>query len=67
VFLKGTCALFSSPNIPVIEPRRMRWAGHVARVGERRNSYRVLVERPDGRRPLGGPRRRCNNNIKINS
>jgi hypothetical protein len=38
--------------------RRMRWAGHVARMGEKRNSYRLLVRKPEGKRPLGRPRRR---------
>ena len=51
--------LYSSPNIArVIKPRRMRWAGRVARVGEERGAYRVLVGKPEGRRPLGRPRRR---------
>jgi hypothetical protein len=49
--------LHSSPNI-VIKSRRMRWAGHVARLGERRGAYSVLVGKPEGRRPLGRPRRR---------
>jgi len=50
---------FSSPNIVrVIKSRRMRWAGHVARMGEERGVYRVLVGKPEGRRPLGRPRRR---------
>ena len=54
--LKG---LYSSPNIVrVIKPRRMRWAGHVARMGEERGVYRVLVGKPEGKRPLGRPRRR---------
>ena len=45
--------LFSSPNIvQVIKSRRMRWAGHVARMGERRGAYRVLVGKPEGKRPL---------------
>jgi hypothetical protein len=43
----------------------MRWAGHVARTGERRNAYRILVVKPEGRRPLGRPRRRWVENIKI--
>jgi hypothetical protein len=43
----------------------MRWAGHVARMGETRNRYRILVEKPEGKRPLGRPRRRWLNNIKI--
>jgi hypothetical protein len=51
--------LYSSPNsIRVIKSRRMRWAGHVARMGEGRGAYRVLVGRHEGRRPLGGPRLR---------
>jgi hypothetical protein len=43
----------------------MRWAGHVARKGEKRNAYRILVVKPDGKRPLGRPRRRWVNNIKM--
>jgi hypothetical protein len=51
--------LYSSPNVVrVIKSRRMRWAGHVARVGEGRGVYRVLVGRPEGKRPLGRPRYR---------
>jgi hypothetical protein len=58
--------LYSSPNIiRVIESIRMRWAGHVARMGENRGAYRILVGRPEGRRPLGRPRRRCEDNIKM--
>jgi hypothetical protein len=66
--LKGrkTDPLFSSPNIvKVITSRRMRWVGHVARMGEGRGVYRVLVGRPEGRRPLGRPRRRWEDNIKM--
>jgi hypothetical protein len=44
--------------IIIIKARRMRWAGHVARMGQKRNAYRLLVGKPDGRRPLGRPRRR---------
>jgi hypothetical protein len=52
-------SLYSSPNIVrVIQLRRMRWAGHVARMGEGRGVYRVLVGRSEGKRPLGRPRRR---------
>jgi hypothetical protein len=59
--------LYSSPNIiPVIKSRRMRWEGHVAHMGEKRGAYRILVGRPKGRRPLGRPRRRWEDNIKIN-
>jgi hypothetical protein len=51
--------LYSSPNIIwVIKSRRMRWVGHVACVGEERGAYRILVGRPEGRQPLGRPRRR---------
>jgi hypothetical protein len=51
--------LYSSPNIIwVIKSRRMRWTGHAARMGEGRRAYRILVGRPEGRRPLGRPRRR---------
>jgi hypothetical protein len=56
--------LYSSPNIVrVIKARRMRWAGHVARMREGRGVYRVLVGRPEGRRPLGRPRCRWEDNI----
>jgi len=58
--------LYSSPNIVrVIKSRRMRWAGHVARMGEGRGAYRVLVGKPEGRRPLGRPRRRWEDNIRM--
>jgi hypothetical protein len=57
--------LYSSPSIfTVIKARRMRWAGHVARMGEVRAAY-ILVGKPEGRRPLGRPRRRCEDNIKM--
>jgi len=56
--------LFSSPNIVrVIKSRRMRWAGHMALMGEERGVYRVLVGKPEGKRPLGRHRRRCVDNI----
>jgi transcription termination factor 2 len=56
---------YSSSNIVrVIKSRRMRWAGHVARMGESRGVYRVLVGKPEGRRPLGRPRHRWEDNIK---
>jgi hypothetical protein len=59
-------ALYSSPSIiRVIKSRRLRWAGHVARMGERRGAYRVLVGKPEGRRPLERPRRRWDDNIKM--
>ena len=58
--------LYSSPNIVrVIKWRIMRWAGHVARMGERRGVYRVLVGKPEGKRPLGKLRRRWEENIKM--
>jgi hypothetical protein len=50
----------------VIKARRMRWAGHVARMGKMRGTYNILVGRPEGRRPLGRPRRRLEDNIKMN-
>ena len=59
--------LYCSPNIVrVIKSRRMRWVRHVARMGERRGVYRVLVGKPEGKRPLGRPRRRWEDNIKMN-
>ena len=58
--------MYCSPNIiRVIKARRIRWAGHVARMGERSGVRRVLVGRPESKRPLGRPRRRWNNNIKM--
>ena len=58
--------LYSSPNIVrVIKSRRMRWAGHVARMGEERGMYRVLLVKPGGRRPLRRPRRRWVDNIRM--
>jgi hypothetical protein len=51
--------------IRIIRPRRMRWAGHVARMGEKRNVYKLLVGKPEGKRPLGRPRRRWIDNIKM--
>jgi hypothetical protein len=58
--------LYSSPNIVrVIKSRRMRWVGHVSRMGEGRGAYRILVGRPEGRRPLERPRRRWGDNIKM--
>jgi hypothetical protein len=58
--------LYSSPNIiRVIKSSRMRWAGHVARMGEGRGAYRILMGRPEGRRPLGRPRHKWEDNIKM--
>jgi hypothetical protein len=57
--------LYSSPNIiRVIKSKRMRWAGHVARMGKERGTYWILVGRPKGRRPLERPRHRWEDNIK---
>jgi hypothetical protein len=49
----------------VVKSRRMRWAGHVARMGEKIGAYRILVGSPEGRRPLGRPRCRWEDNIKM--
>jgi hypothetical protein len=58
--------LYSSPNIVrVIKTRRMKWKGHVARMGERRGNYRVLMVKPEGKRPLGTPRHRWEDNINM--
>jgi hypothetical protein len=59
-------ALYSSPSIiRIIKSRRMRWAGHIARMGEKRNAYRLFVGKPEGKRPLGRPRHRWVDNIKM--
>jgi hypothetical protein len=59
--------LYSSPNIfRLIKSRRMRWAGHVARMGESTGVYGVLVGKPEGKRPLGIPRHRWEDNIRMN-
>jgi hypothetical protein len=58
--------LYCSPNIVrVIKLRRIRWAGHVARMRERRGVYRILVRKPEGKRPLGRPSRRWRDNKKM--
>jgi hypothetical protein len=58
--------LYSSPSIiRMIKSRRMRWAGHVARMGEKRNAYRILVWKPERNEPLGRSRRRWVDNIKM--
>jgi hypothetical protein len=58
--------VYSSPSIiRIMKSRRMKWAGHVARMGEKRNVYRFLVGKPEGKRPLGRPRRRWIDNIKM--
>jgi hypothetical protein len=59
-------SLYSSPNIVrVIKSGRMRWAGHVAQMGEGRGVYRVFVGRSEGTRPLGRPKHRWEDNIKV--
>jgi len=58
--------LYSSPNIVrVIKSKRMRWTGHVARMGEERGVYKLLVRKPEGKRSLGRPRRRWVDNIRM--
>jgi hypothetical protein len=58
--------MYSSPSIiRLIKSNRMRWAGHVARMGDKSNVYRLLVGKPEGKRPLGRLRRRWIHNIKI--
>jgi hypothetical protein len=58
--------LYSSlNNVRVIKSRRMKWAGHVARMGKGRGVYRVLIGRPEYERPMGRPRRRWEDNIKM--
>jgi hypothetical protein len=60
------CDLYSSPSIiRIIKSRRMRWAGHVARMGAKRNAYRLLVGKTEGKRPLGRPGRRWVDNIRM--
>jgi hypothetical protein len=59
--------LYSSPStIRIIKSRRMGWTGHVTRTGEERNACRLLVRKPEGKRPLGKPRRRWVDNIRTN-
>jgi hypothetical protein len=59
-------SLYSSPNIVrVIKSRKLRWARHVARMGEGKGFFRVLVGKPEGKRPLRRPRRRWEDNIKL--
>jgi hypothetical protein len=62
---KELYALYSPNIIRVIKSRRLRWAGHVARMGERRGAYKALVGKPEGSRPLERPRRRWEDNIKM--
>jgi hypothetical protein len=60
-----TVSKFSPSKIRIIKSRRMRWAGHVARTGEKKNVYRLLVGKAEGKRPLGRPRCRCLANINM--
>jgi hypothetical protein len=58
--------MYSSPSIiRMIKSRKMRWLGHVARMGQKRKVYRILVGNPEGKRPLGRPRHRWVDNIKM--
>ena len=58
--------MYSSPNIiRSLKSRRLRWAGHVARMEQSRNAYRVLVGKPEGKRPLGRPRHTWEDNIRM--
>ena len=66
VYLKKLCAYDLLPNIVrVVKSRRMRWVGHVARMGKERGVHRILVRKPEGKRPLGRLRRRWEDNIKM--
>jgi len=57
--------LYDSPDVvKIMKSRRLRWAGHIARMGEKRRLYSILVGRPDGRKPFGRPRRRWEDNIR---
>jgi hypothetical protein len=57
--------MYSSPNSVRMIKSRMRWVWHIARMGERRGVYRVLVGKPEGKRPIGRPRHRWEDNIKM--
>ena len=59
-------SLYPSPNIiRVIKPRRLRWAGHIARMEEGKSAFKILTGKPTGKRPLGRPRRRWEYNIRM--
>ena len=62
---KTVGSVYSEETVSLGCSRRMRWAGHVARMGEDRGVHRVLVGKPEGKRPLGRPRRRWEDNIKM--
>ena len=60
-------SLYRSPNIVrMIKTRRLRWAGHVARIEEGRSAFKILTSKPTGKGPLGNPRRRWDDNIRMN-
>ena len=63
--LRTSCSVLLTKHLWVIKSIRIRWIGHVAHVRDREGAYRVLVGRPEGRRPLGRPRRRWKDNIKV--
>jgi hypothetical protein len=65
LYVKELNDLYSPNIIGIIKSRRMRWSGHVAHMGESRDIYRVLVGKPEGKRPLGRPRHRWEDNIKM--
>jgi hypothetical protein len=66
IFYVIDVGLYSSPNIiRAIKSKRMRWAGSMTRMGKGRGVYRVLIRRPEGKRPLERPRRRWEDNIKM--
>ena len=66
LYNKVLYVVYSSPDIiRVIKSRRLKWTGHVARMRERRGAYRISVEKPEGRRPLGSPRPRWEGSIKV--
>ena len=58
-------SLYSSPKVRVIKSRRFRWAGHVARMEEGRSAFKILTGKPTGKRPLGRPRRRCEDDVRM--
>jgi hypothetical protein len=63
---EGLRDLYSSPSIiRIIKLRKMRWAGHVARIGRKRNAYNLFVGKSEGKRPLRRPRRRWVDNIRM--
>jgi hypothetical protein len=66
IFMFNVTCLYSLPSIiRIIRSRRMKWAGHVARMGEKRNAYRLLMGKPEGKRPLGRPRHTWVDNIRM--